>query len=160
MARFLPGHEYSIDWKIERGHYDPLTLLPYGDQECDLRERVQAERREEERRWTRSYFERLFGIRRASSRSPARGAEKETVREAADVTRFLDALGIRWVRRGDRVTFCCPFHGEKNPSASFSFAKKVWYCHSGCARGGDLFGFWAEANGCSFAEAVEAVHRL
>ena len=42
-------------------------------------------------------------------------------------------------RRGDRLTGCCPVHHGDNPTAFVvDRAKNVWYCFTGCGRGGDV----------------------
>lgn len=56
-----------------------------------------------------------------------------------DLEQALLARGGRV--RGDEITFPCPFadrhkHGDRDPSASYNVAKKVWLCRADGARGG------------------------
>lgn len=47
----------------------------------------------------------------------------------------------------------CPFHDDKNPSLTISPEKKIWHCF-GCGAGGDCFGFLAQIENISKAEAA------
>lgn len=57
---------------------------------------------------------------------------------------ILDVLTTRGLletlrRRGQRLTGPCPVHGGDNPTAfTVDLTKNVWFCFSGCARGGDV----------------------
>lgn len=155
--------DYLTSWKVEKGFYDPATLLPFPDAECDRIERVNAEREKEERGWTRAFFERMFGIRKARSGQANGGPDKETVRAAVDMVRlyahlFPDRPAPRFANRR-YVQVSCPFHGrDRLPSMSLDTEKKSWTCFS-CGEHGSCFDLVMKAEGLSFPEAVEAVHR-
>lgn len=108
--------------------------------------------------WTPYLLRKLFGIVTVSSKSARRGVDKEEAKEHCDVVSLLDRYGIKFRKMGDSLTFCCPFHGDKNPSASFSVKKKKWFCHPE-GRGGDVFSFVMEMENCSFPEAIDHVSR-
>lgn len=58
-------------------------------------------------------------------------------------------------RRGDRITGCCPVHGGDNPTAfTVDRAKNVWFCFSGCGRGGDVIELVRLLDGISHREAA------
>lgn len=42
--------------------------------------------------------------------------------------------------RGDEVMIMCPFHGDKNPSLSINYNRRIWNC-LGCGRGGHFVDF-------------------
>jgi len=50
----------------------------------------------------------------------------------------------------------CPFHEDTTPSCSIDIESGLWFCH-GCQRGGDIFSFYMEYHGCSFAKAKNAI---
>src|SRR5512134_3410035 len=71
---------------------------------------------------------------------PARLDFKEIKRRVS----IEDVLAVRGLlgamrRRGDRITGCCPVHGGDNPMAFVvDRARNVWFCFTGCGRGGDV----------------------
>jgi CHC2 zinc finger len=57
--------------------------------------------------------------------------------EGLDVASFLRDVGVRRVRvSGDWVTFRCPFHDDRNPSAGMHRTRTTWRCHA-CGVGGN-----------------------
>jgi DNA primase len=80
----------------------------------------------------------------------------ERIRDAVDVQKLLGAYGAQRIKGGGNVRSTCPLHGGDNPSAFvFSSSEKLWYCHTGCQRGGDVFDFVMEAEECTFMRAVQ-----
>lgn len=55
---------------------------------------------------------------------------------AAAIEAALDGRGAR--RTGDEITFRCPAHDDRNPSASWNRAKGAWHCFRCGAKGGAL----------------------
>lgn len=51
------------------------------------------------------------------------------------------------------VMFCCPFHGESNPSFSYHIEKKFGYCFS-CSTNCNCFTYVQHKLNCSFKEAL------
>ena len=55
-----------------------------------------------------------------------------------DVLLDMYQLGERFKRSGRKLVGSCPVHGGDNPRAfQADLEKNVWYCHTGCRRGGN-----------------------
>lgn len=78
---------------------------------------------------------------------------KEDVKQAADI---VDVIGryVRLKKAGRNHQGLCPFHSEKEPSFSVSREKQRFHCY-GCKKGGDVFAFWMEYHGVSFAQSLQ-----
>jgi DNA primase len=80
----------------------------------------------------------------------------ERIRNAVDVRKLLDEYGAQRVKGSGNIRSCCPIHGGDNASAFvFSESEKLWYCHTGCVRGGDVFDFVMELEECTFIESAK-----
>jgi len=68
---------------------------------------------------------------------------------------LVDVIGetVQLRKAGTAWKGLCPFHGEKTPSFTVTPARESWKCF-GCGRGGDLFGFVMERDGCDFPTAL------
>jgi DNA primase len=85
----------------------------------------------------------------------------ERIREAVDVKKLLGVYGAQRVKGGGNIRSTCPIHQGDNPSAFvFSEREKLWYCHTGCQRGGDVFDFVMEMDEVSFIEAVKKLAEM
>lgn len=86
----------------------------------------------------------------------------ERVREAVDVEELLRHYNASRIRRtGVHVRSCCPLHAGDNPSAFvFDDDKKLWYCHTGCSEGGDVFDFVQKMDGVNFRQAAELLAEM
>lgn len=85
----------------------------------------------------------------------------ERIREAVDVKELLNVYGAQRIKGSGNVRSCCPIHQGDNPSAFvFSEREKLWYCHTGCMRGGDVYDFVMEMEECTFMEAVKKLADL
>lgn len=61
-----------------------------------------------------------------------------------DVLLGMYQLGERLKRSGRKLVGPCPIHGGDNPRAfQADLEKNVWYCHTGCRRGGNVIDFVA-----------------
>jgi len=79
----------------------------------------------------------------------------EELRNQADIVRIVsDYVSLK--KKGRDWTACCPFHNEKTPSFYVSQGKQIFKCF-GCSKGGSVFDFIMEIEGCSFPEAVRVV---
>lgn len=65
------------------------------------------------------------------------------------------ALGYleKVVRRGDRITACCPFHTDTTPSFCLYLKTNTFHCF-GCACNGDVITFVMKMNNYTFVEAI------
>lgn len=61
---------------------------------------------------------------------------------------------VQLMKVGNSYKALCPFHKEKTPSFVVSPEKQMAYCF-GCHKGGDIFNFIQEIEGCDFREAIE-----
>ncbi len=79
----------------------------------------------------------------------------EELRNQADIVRIIsDYVSLK--KKGRDWAACCPFHNEKTPSFYVSQGKQIFKCF-GCSKGGSVFDFIMEIEGCSFPEAVRVV---
>lgn len=63
--------------------------------------------------------------------------------------------------QGDRLVGPCPLHhGDSLTAFVVNRAKNLWYCFTGCARGGDVVDFLRALDGSSFAEVVRYLQTL
>ena len=61
------------------------------------------------------------------------------------ITDILEYYGVNIVHRfGSSIRCCCPIHGGNNPTAFVWKDSGLWYCHTGCDKGGDVFNFVGE----------------
>lgn len=67
----------------------------------------------------------------------------------------LYGLGDRLRRSGKRLVGPCPIHHGDSPRAfSADLEKNVWYCHTGCRRGGNVLDAVAALDGITIREAA------
>jgi DNA primase len=79
----------------------------------------------------------------------------DELRNQADIVRIVsDYVSLK--KKGRDYAACCPFHNEKTPSFYVSLSKQLFKCF-GCGKGGSVFDFVMEIEGCSFPEAVKVV---
>ncbi len=83
------------------------------------------------------------------------GGFTDELRNQADIVRIVsDYVSLK--KKGRDYAACCPFHNEKTPSFYVSQGKQIFKCF-GCSKGGGVFDFIMEIEGCSFPEAVRIV---
>ncbi|MDX2032542.1 MAG: DNA primase [Blastocatellia bacterium] len=79
----------------------------------------------------------------------------DELRNQADIVRIVsDYVSLK--KKGRDYAACCPFHNEKTPSFYVSAGKQMFKCF-GCGKGGSVFNFVMEIEGCSFPESVKIV---
>ncbi|MBO0856938.1 MAG: DNA primase [Chloracidobacterium sp.] len=79
----------------------------------------------------------------------------DELRNQADIVRIVsDYVSLK--KKGRDWAACCPFHNEKTPSFYVSPVKQIFKCF-GCSKGGSVFDFVMEIEGCSFPEAIRVV---
>jgi DNA primase len=77
-----------------------------------------------------------------------------------DVEEFLTGLGVTGISRAsDEVYFCCPFHGDSNPSASMKVGSGIWFCFV-CHKGGTAVTFLSDYSGIAPIEAARRVREM
>lgn len=79
----------------------------------------------------------------------------DELRRQADIVRIVsDYVSLK--KQGASHKACCPFHHEKTPSFNVNQARQIFKCF-GCGKGGDIYDFVMEIEGCSFPEAVKTI---
>ncbi len=71
-----------------------------------------------------------------------------------DGREVLNALGIEWTERGERLMFLCPIHGDTDPSGCVWVDEGRYFCF-GCEEQGDLIDLWARTRGVAKERAAE-----
>ena len=82
--------------------------------------------------------------------------------DKVDVRQVLEELNFSGIKSaGSEYRACCACHGGNNPSA-FVINKHtgMWYCFTGCQRGGDLYDVIMEVNEVGFKDAVKWLAHL
>lgn len=80
----------------------------------------------------------------------------ERIRDKVNIRDLLGHYGASQVRGSGNIRSTCPIHGGDNPTALvFTESNKMWYCHTGCQEGGDVFDFVMRMDGVEFRESVE-----
>lgn len=76
-----------------------------------------------------------------------------------DVLLGMYQLGERLKRSGRKLVGPCPIHGGDNPRAfQADLDKNVWYCHTGCRRGGNVIDFVAAIEKLPIRDAALKLH--
>lgn len=79
----------------------------------------------------------------------------EDIRDRLPVSQIVaQRVGIK--RAGRIWRGLCPFHQEKTPSFTCDDQRQTYHCF-GCGAHGDVFSFWQQTKGATFAEAIEAL---
>ncbi|PGF00841.1 CHC2 zinc finger domain-containing protein [Bacillus toyonensis] len=80
----------------------------------------------------------------------------EKITKSMDVRAVLEELNFSNIKSaGSEYKACCEVHGGDCPTA-FSINKHsgIWYCHTGCQAGGDIFDVIMGVNEVGFKQAV------
>lgn len=85
----------------------------------------------------------------------------ERIRDAVDVRELLKIYGAKHIHGSGNIRSTCPIHGGDNKTAFvFSEKDKLFYCHTQCLRGGDVFDFIMEIEQCTFLESARKLAEL
>lgn len=80
----------------------------------------------------------------------------ERIRDAVDGKKLLSHLGFQRITGRGNLRACCLIHGGDNPTAFvFTEHNKMWFCHTGCLEGGDVFDLVMRINEVSFIESAK-----
>lgn len=82
----------------------------------------------------------------------------EQIKERINLADYI-ARTVQLSKSGRYLRGLCPFHQEKTPSFFVFPDSNRWHCF-GCGRGGDIFNFVMEQQGCDFRGALEELARL
>ena len=76
-----------------------------------------------------------------------------------DVLLEMYQLGERLKRSGRKLVGSCPVHGGDNPRAfQADLDKAVWYCHTGCRKGGNVIDFVSAIDKVPIRNAALKLH--
>ncbi len=85
----------------------------------------------------------------------------EYLKNNIDFIELLKLYGVDEFHGTEKIRCKCPLHGSNNPTSFiYDTQRKLWYCHSGCFRGGDLFDFIMIKENMSFAQSVNYIAKL
>ncbi|MBS4761750.1 DNA primase [Carnobacteriaceae bacterium zg-ZUI252] len=82
----------------------------------------------------------------------------ESIAKSVDIVDVIDQF-VSLKKRGKNHFGYCPFHDERTPSFSVSQEKQLFKCFS-CGRAGNVFSFFMEKDGLTFAQSVKKVADL
>jgi DNA primase len=83
------------------------------------------------------------------------------LKENINVLELLKLYGVDNYTGTSKVRCKCPIHGGNNPTSFvYDVEKKLWFCHSGCYRGGDIFDFIMMKENLSFMQSVHYLAEL
>ena len=83
------------------------------------------------------------------------------LKKAVSIDCALRARGIHLRARGRRLFGPCPVHGGDNPTAfTVDVVLQLWFCHTGCQRGGDVVDLVRLMDRCGYAQAAERLTRI
>jgi len=69
---------------------------------------------------------------------------------------YTERLGPPKSRSGKQLGYCCPFHGDKNPSFSVEKESGLWNCYAGCGSG-NYITFISKLDGISTKEVYTRI---
>lgn len=80
----------------------------------------------------------------------------EKITKSMDVRAVLEELNFSSIKSaGSELKACCGIHGGDNPTAfSINSRTGIWYCHTGCMTGGDIFDVIMQVEEIGFKQAV------
>lgn len=81
------------------------------------------------------------------------------------ICRVLEYYGVNRIHHfGSAVRCCCPIHGGNNPTSFVWKDNGLWYCHTQCNEGGDIFTFVSKMEGIdsekNFKDVVDKVAEI
>lgn len=86
----------------------------------------------------------------------------EYINEKANIEQLLKYYNFKNINKsGNYIRSSCAIHGGNNPTAFvFNLENKLWFCHTGCKKGGDIYELIMEMEHISFPEAVQRASEI
>lgn len=78
-----------------------------------------------------------------------------------DVMKILEYYDAKRINvTGETIRCACPLHDGNNPTAFVINDEGLWFCHTTCQTGGDIFKFVQKKEGVEFPRAVQIVSNI
>jgi len=71
---------------------------------------------------------------------------------------LLNLMGLSYIERPNRLSLCCPFHHDTDPSSGFYLDTRLFHCFA-CELTIDMAGFYAKYNEISWGAGRQALER-
>lgn len=86
----------------------------------------------------------------------------EFIKTSVDAEQLLRHYKVKRItKHGNNLRCCCPIHGGNNPTAFvLNLPKGLWFCHTGCKTGGDIFDLVMKMDNVDFETSVQHIAEL
>lgn len=81
------------------------------------------------------------------------------IKENVDFEMVLNHYNAKHMQQNaSQIRCCCPIHNGHNQTAFvYNIHRKLWFCHTGCKTGGDVFDFVMKMESVEFAQSVNKI---
>lgn len=86
----------------------------------------------------------------------------DIINENLDIMKILEHYNFEHIsQKGHYIRSACTIHGGHNPTAFvFNLENNLWYCHTECNKGGDVYDLISELEDISFIESVQKASQI